>query len=72
LTSETELEKVQRAEDTAIRKSNPDGAALADAGVKRLTGVSMSSLSGGSGMRYWEVSSAQKKQHPLFRKRQRR
>jgi DNA excision repair protein ERCC-3 len=72
LTSETELEKEQRAEDTAIRKNNPEGAALADAGVRRSTGVSMSSLSGGSGMRYREVSSAQKKQHPLFKKRQRR
>ncbi len=73
LTSETDLEKEQRAEDTAIRKNNPDGAALADAGVKRTAGVSMSTLSGGSGMRYRENSSSNAtKRHPLFRKRVRR
>lgn len=71
LDSETDLEKEQKAEDNAIRKANSDGAALADAGVKR-SGVSMSSLSGGRGMRYREVSSRPTKRHPLFRKRQRR
>lgn len=71
LTSETDLEKEQRAEDTAIRKGNQDGAALVDAGVRRSTG-NMSSLSGGTGMRYREVSSGPTKRHPLFRKRQRR
>ena len=70
LTSETDLEKEQRAEDAAIRKNNADGAGLADAGVKRTAGVSMSQLSGGSGMRYREMGSSKK--HPLFRKRQRR
>jgi DNA excision repair protein ERCC-3 len=70
LTSETDLEKEQRAEDAAIRKSNPDGAGLADAGTKRTAGMTMSEKSGGSGMRYKEVSSS--KTHPLFRKRQRR
>jgi DNA excision repair protein ERCC-3 len=56
MSSETDMEKDQRDEDTAIRKNNADGAALADAGgVKRSAGVSMSSLSGGSGMRYREV-----------------
>jgi len=68
LTSETDLEKEQRAEDAAIRKSNPEGASLADAsGSKRLT---MAQLSGGAGLRYKEVSVTKK--HPLFRKRQRR
>merc|ERR1719437_60086 len=52
LTSDTELEKDQRAEDSAIRKNNPDGAALADAIVKR-TGGSLSQMSSGGGnMRY--------------------
>jgi DNA excision repair protein ERCC-3 len=80
LNSDTELEKDQRAEDTAIRKNNPDGAALADAsGVKRTAGsTSMAQLSGGAGMRYREVSSSANqsstapKRHPLFRKRLRR
>ncbi|CAB9528264.1 transcription factor complex helicase XPB subunit [Seminavis robusta] len=70
LTAETSLEKEQRDEDNAIRKNNPDGAALSDAKVKRSAG-SMATLSGGSGMRYREISSGSKK-HPLFRKRQRR
>lgn len=69
LLAETDLEKEQRAEDTAIRKSNPDGAALADAGTKRTAGMSMSQVSGGSGMRYKEINSSKK--HPLFRKRAR-
>jgi len=75
LTSETDLEKEQRAEDTAIRKSNPDGAAMADQAIKRTAGMSMSQLSGGSGLRYREVKTsggAATKRHPLFRKRQRR
>jgi DNA excision repair protein ERCC-3 len=72
LTSETDLEKQQRAEDTAIRKSNADGAALADAGIKRNAGVALSSLSGGTGMRYREISSGPTKRHPLFQKRMRR
>jgi DNA excision repair protein ERCC-3 len=67
LTSETSLEKEQRDEDNAIRKNNPDGAQLADARVKRGAG-NMASLSGGSGMRYREISSGSKR-HPLFRKR---
>jgi DNA excision repair protein ERCC-3 len=70
LNSEMDLEKEQRAEDAAIRKQNPDGAGLADAGAKRTAGMTMSQMSGGSGMRYKEVSSSKK--HPLFRKRQRR
>lgn len=71
LTSDTELEKDQRAEDSAIRKSNPDGAALADAIVKR-TGGSLSAISsgGGSAMRYKDSGSV--KRHPLFQKRQKR
>jgi DNA excision repair protein ERCC-3 len=74
LASEIDLEKEQRAEDTAIRKSNPDGAAMADAGAaKRSGGMSMSQMSGGSGLRYKEVSSSgSAKRHPLFKKRQRR
>jgi hypothetical protein len=73
LTSETDLEKEQRAEDTAIRKSNPDGATLADASVKRMAGMTMAQMSGGSGLRYREAGSAGAvKRHPLFRKRQRR
>jgi len=70
LNSETDLEKEQRSEDAAIRKSNPDGAGLADAGTKRTAGMTMSQVSGGSGMRYREANSSKK--HPLFRKRQRR
>jgi DNA excision repair protein ERCC-3 len=70
LTSETDLEKEQKAEDSAIRKSNKDGAELADAGTKRTAGMTMSQVSGGSGMRYRELNSSKK--HPLFRKRQRR
>ena len=72
LTSETTLEKEQRDEDNAIRKNNPDGAALADARGVRRTAGNMASLSGGSGMRYQEISSGSSKRHPLFRKRQRR
>jgi DNA excision repair protein ERCC-3 len=72
MSSETDMEKDQRDEDTAIRKSNPDGAALADAGgVKRNAGVSMSSLSGGSGMRYRETG-GNTKRHKLFKARGRR
>ncbi len=71
LNSETDLEKEQRAEDAAIRKNNADGAGLADAtGTRRTAGMTMSQLSGASGMRYREVSSTKK--HPLFRKRARR
>jgi len=66
LTSDSELEKDQKAEDSAIRKNNPDGAALADAIVKRTAG-NLSSLSGAGGpMRY---SSSGSKRHPLFSKR---
>jgi hypothetical protein len=64
------LEKEQRAEDAAIRKSNPDGAQMADASTKRQAGMTMSQVSGGSGLRYKEMSAS--KMHPLFRKRQRR
>jgi DNA excision repair protein ERCC-3 len=72
MSSETDMEKDQRDEDTAIRKNNTDGAALADAGgVKRSAGVTMSSLSGGSGMRYREVGGGTKR-HPLFQKRLRK
>jgi DNA excision repair protein ERCC-3 len=70
LNSENDMEKEQRAEDTAIRKNNADGAALADAGVKRST-PSMASLSGGAGMRYKEMGGSNKR-HPLFQKRLRR
>lgn len=72
LTSESDLEKEQKAEDNAIRKGNADGAALAEGHVRRAAGVSMSSLSGGRGIRYRETSSGPTKRHPLFRKRQRR
>jgi len=71
LTSDTEMEKEQRAEDTAIRKNNADGAALADASIKRTAGSTMVQLSGGSGMRYKEIGSSNKR-HPLFKKRTRR
>ncbi|KAG7352817.1 DNA repair helicase rad25 [Nitzschia inconspicua] len=70
LTSETDLEKEQKSEDAAIRKNNPDGAGLADAGTKRTAGMTMSQVSGGGGLRYREITSSKK--HPLFRKRQRR
>lgn len=65
LISETDLEKEQRSEDAAIRKSNPDGAQMADNTSKR----SLSQLSGGSGRRYNEINKTKK--HPLFRKRKR-
>lgn len=69
LNSETDLEKEQRAEDTAIRKNNADGAALADASVKK---TNMASLSGGSGLRYRETKSGVlKKKNVLFRDRKR-
>lgn len=72
MSSESDMEKDQRDEDTAIRKNDADGAALADAnGVKRSAGVSMSSLSGGSGMRYREVGGSTKR-HPMFQKRMRK
>jgi DNA excision repair protein ERCC-3 len=70
LNSETDLEKEQKSEDAAIRKNNPDGAGLIDAGTKRNAGMTMSQVSGGGGMRYREITSSHK--HPLFRKRQRR
>ena len=63
LNSEADIEKEQRAEDTAIRKSNEDGAALADQSVKR-----MAQVSGGSGKRYRETKTGTKR-HPLFNKR---
>jgi len=72
LTSDVEMEKDQRAEDTAIRKNNEDGAALADAGVKRTAGSTLAQLSGGTGMRYREVGGGSAKRHPLFAKRKRR
>lgn len=72
LMSDTEMEKEQRAEDTAIRKNNADGAALADASVKRTAGSTMAQLSGGgTGMRYREISTGATKRHPLFAKRRR-
>jgi hypothetical protein len=70
LNLEMDLEKEQCAEDAAICKQNPDGAGLADAGTKRMAGMTMSQMSGGSRMLYKEVSSS--KTHPLFCKRQRR
>jgi hypothetical protein len=66
LTSDTELEKDQRAEDTAIRKNNPDGARLADLGVKRTAGSTLAQLSGGTGARYM---AGPRKVHPMFAKR---
>ena len=66
LTSDTELEKDQRAEDTAIRKNNPDGARLADLGVKRTAGSTLAQLSGGMGARY---TAGPRKVHPMFAKR---
>jgi DNA excision repair protein ERCC-3 len=63
LNSEADIDKEQRAEDTAIRKNNEDGAALADQSVKR-----MAQVSGGSGKRYRETKTGNKR-HPLFRKR---
>ena len=79
LSSDVDLDKEQRSEDTAIRKNNADGAALADAAVKRTAGIAMSQMSGGSGLRYRETktagsssSASNSKRHPLFRKRLRR
>lgn len=72
LTSETDLEKEQRAEDTAIRKNNADGAALADASGKRRAGT-MGERSGHGGLRYSvSKTSGALKRHPLFRKRARK
>merc|ERR1719223_2154908 len=72
LTNEGSMEKDQKAEDTAIRKNNQDGAALADASVKRNAGSTMSQLSEGHGMRYKEIGGSSGKRHPLFAKRMRR
>ena len=72
LSSETDLEKEQKAEDTAIRKNNADGAGLADesATVKK---TSMASISGGSGTRYRETKSGMlKKKNVLFQSRNKR
>mmetsp|Transcript_15896 Transcript_15896/g.18475 ORF Transcript_15896/g.18475 Transcript_15896/m.18475 type:complete len:814 (+) Transcript_15896:287-2728(+) len=71
LTLDTEIEKDQKAEDTAIRKNNKDGSALADESVKRSGGSTMAQLSGGSGMRYREMGGSSGKRHPLFAKRKR-
>ena len=72
LTSEADLEKDQKAEDTAIRKNNADGAAMTDARVKRTSGNAMSHLSGGTGRRYTETGGGSEKRHPMFAKRFRR
>ena len=69
LTSETELEKDQRAEDTAIKKGDPDGARLCDLGVKRTGGSTLAQLSGGAGARY---QAGARKVHPMFAKRKKR
>ncbi len=71
LMSDTDMEKEQRAEDSAIRKNNQDGAALADEMVKRNAGASMAQLSGGTGRSYREIGGSSKR-HPLFAKRARR
>jgi DNA excision repair protein ERCC-3 len=79
LNSETDLEKEQRAEDTAIRKNNADGAALVDNSTVKRIAVGHNSLaqySGSRGIRYRETklsssSTSAAKRHPLFRKRQR-
>ncbi|GFH53548.1 DNA excision repair protein ERCC-3 [Chaetoceros tenuissimus] len=71
LMSDTDMEKEQRAEDSAIRKNNQDGAALADEMVKRNAGSSMAQLSGGTGRSYREIGGSSKR-HPLFAKRARR
>lgn len=65
------VESAQRAEDSAIRNNNKDGSMLADAAPKRTAGT-LSSLSGGSGRSYREMTSGGGKRHPLFRKRFRR
>jgi DNA excision repair protein ERCC-3 len=71
LENETVLETEQNAEDRAIRKSNADGAALADA--KRTAGTTMAQLSGGSSLRYRETKmSGKARKHPLFRQHQQR
>jgi DNA excision repair protein ERCC-3 len=70
LTSETEMEKEQRAEDSAIRKHNKDGADLADAIIRRSTGSTLAQLSGGGAARYRDASSG--KRHPLFSNRMRK
>eukprot|EP00815_Leptocylindrus_aporus_P005695 CAMPEP_0116053682 /NCGR_PEP_ID=MMETSP0322-20121206/2345_1 /TAXON_ID=163516 /ORGANISM="Leptocylindrus danicus var. apora, Strain B651" /LENGTH=763 /DNA_ID=CAMNT_0003536917 /DNA_START=210 /DNA_END=2502 /DNA_ORIENTATION=+ len=44
LNADDDMEKEQRAEDTAIRKKNADGAALADESVKRIAGGTLSQL----------------------------
>ena len=68
LNADDDMEKEQRAEDTAIRKKNADGAALADESVKRIAGGTLSQLSGAGSRRYRETSMS-KKRHALFRKR---
>ena len=72
LTSETEMEKEQKAEDTAIRKNNKDGADLADAIVRRSTGGTLAQLSGGGNARYRDDTGTSGKRHPLFSNRMRK
>lgn len=71
LTSDTEMEKEQKAEDSAIRKHNADGAALADASTKRTAGLTTKQAP----PQYYRdklSSSSSNKRHPLFAKRQKR
>lgn len=68
LNSNTEMEKDQRAEDTAIRKKNADGAALADESVRRVAGSTLTRLSG-AGSRLYRETNIQTKRHALFKKR---
>ena len=66
------MEKEQKAEDTAIRKNNKDGADLADAIVRRSTGGTLAQLSGGGSTRYRDAPTTAAKRHPLFSNRMRK
>ena len=73
LTSDTEMEKEQKAEDSAIRKHNADGAALADASTKRTAGLTGKQQAPPQYYRdKLSSSSSSNRRHPLFAKRQKR
>ena len=64
----SDSEKDQRAEDTAIRKKNADGATLADESIRRVAGSTLGQISGAGSRRYRDTSMT-KKRHALFKKR---
>jgi DNA excision repair protein ERCC-3 len=75
LTNEKEMENEQRAEDSAIRKNNKDGADLADElqTFRRSKGGTLAQLSGASSARYRDAPpTIVARRHPLFANRMRK